>query len=576
MGAIAESLEPRAQLSSDTRELDPKLQLLRNVGLFEDLEADTLAALAASATLRTYAKGALVVRKDDPSQSLLVVASGSVQVVLDPQGAEPVRLGEFRRGEYFGEMSLLDGAPRSASVIALESSEILELPREAVLSRLTPVVSRKLLQDLATRIRRTHGTVSELAEKVYHAAYANVHAAVRVELETIKTLYQRTEQVSTRTLEEAERCAQEATSDANRIVASVQTRIDDALALLKRRIAPLISVIGALLAAIGIKAWSDLSDKYTQALAWHDDIQKIDARARDTDRTLSVVRETMTNLRSAREAAGLNAPVQTPAELRRTALEFERAKAQLYERYVPHYTDYDPAVVFEAVDTFAELAAWGRVDGHPALSRGERVELLSALGFVVRSLGTEDATAALNDRKLRDRYYELAQYANGPDRQQLRETLLGVLARPESPRARDNAAVILASLEEKSASVRDALADMTRDTRPARAAVGAIALAKLLRSQAAWERVKAALEQPSARYEFASLLAQEGPGALRKLAESFGEQQHVGALVEKVRVAISEHKPRNCYEQRYDNWLLACLNGQCGGMTQPIGGECTL
>jgi CRP-like cAMP-binding protein len=591
MAANSEQLDwteaARAHTRSDARALDPKLRLLRQVTLFEELDEDALAALASAATLKTYPKGAMIVRKGDVSRSLLIVASGVVEAVLDSPGSEFVRLCEFKKGDYFGEMSLIDGAPRSASAIAVDTAEILELDSETVLARLTTPMSRKLLTELASRVRRTDSTVTELADKVYRAAYANVHAAVRVELETVKTLYQRTEQVSTRTLEQAEARAEATVSNANRIAAGVQERVDAALALITKRIAPIVSVLTLVLGALGISSYLDLQAKYTEALGWHDALGKFQDRMRSADKSLRVISETMTDLRGAREAASLHAPVQTPAELRRAALDFERAKTELFDRYIlspsegPRFEQFDPEVVFEAVDTFVELAAWGRVDGLPALTHTERMQLISALGFVVRTLAdvndaSTGSTQSLLDSKLRDTYYQLADRTAGADRQQLVAALGRVLDRPPSTRARDNAALILASLSQKTPAVRSVLAAMLADGRPARAAAGAIALAKL-RDPAAWKRIKHGLAEPSTRYAFAALLAHDGQAPLRQLAESFSDGPRLPAIVKSIRTALRRDLPaRNCYEQRYDRWLTQCIDGNCNKGTGPIGGDCEL
>jgi CRP-like cAMP-binding protein len=578
------------QTRSDARALDPKLLLLRQVSLFEGLGEEARSALAAHATLKPYAKGALIVRKGDASRALLIVASGLVEVVLDSPGTEHVRLCEFRKGDYFGEMSLIDGAPRSATAIALEASEILEVDSEAVLAQLTTPMSRKLLKELASRVRRTDGTVIELADKVYRAAYANVNAAVRIELDTVKTLYQRTEQVSHRTLEQAEQRAEATVTDANRIVAGVQARIDSAMALLTKRIAPVVSVVALVLGALGVNSYLDLHAKYKEALGWHDQMGKFQDRVRSADKSLRVISETMTDLRSAREAASLHAPVQTSAELRRAALDFEHAKSELFERYIAspehgvRYEQFDAEVIFEAVDTFVELAAWGRVDGLPSLSHAERLQLLGALGFVVRTLNDVNDAAmsggqSLLDRKLRDTFYQLAERTDGTDRKQLQDGLERIIDRPASSRARDNAALISASLYPKATrAVRTVLAGMMNDTRVWRAATGAIALAGL-RDGAAWKRIKRALDDPSAHYAYAyaALLAQEGQGPLRKLAEALGDGPRLAALVTRMQAAIQNHPPRNCYEERYDKWLTQCLDGKCGAPeTGPIGGDCTL
>jgi CRP-like cAMP-binding protein len=578
--------EKPTRMQTDTRALDPKLQLLRQVSLFEELDDDALRVLAASATLKSYAKGATIVRKDDSSRTLLIVGAGRVEAVLDPLGASPVRLCEFARGDYFGEMSLLDGAPRSATAIAVEPCEILEIDGQAVLAQITTPISRKLLRDLAARVRRTDATVTELADKVYRAAYANVHAAVRVELDTIKTLYQRTEELSHRTLEQAERRGEETLGHANRIVDGVKQRVDGAMALITKRVAPVASLLALVLGGLGIHSYLDLQAKYQEAIGWHDALGKFQERVRSADKSLRVISETMTDLRSAREAASLHVPLETPAELRRAALDFERAKAELYGRYIAtpsegsRYEQFDPEVVFEAVSTFVDLASWGRVDGQPALTQIERRELLGALSFVVRTLSDDTDAASggpLFDRKLRDAYYQLAEPTDGADRRQLVTALGRVLERPVSTRASDNTALILASLSEKTPRVREALARMMIDPQPWRAASGAIALAKL-RDGAAWKRVKRGLGDPSTRYAFTALLAQDGNGTapLRALAEHFADGPRFATMLQSMRAAVAGHVPRNCYEQRYDQWLATCLEGACRSAETPIGGECKL
>lgn len=570
---------------SYTRELDPALRALRRVSLFADLPDEVLANLSSNAAVRRFRQGETIVRQGEESHSLLVVASGVVEVLLDTRGGDSVRLHEFHAGDYFGEMSLLDGRPRSANAIALTDCQILELDREAVLSQTTPL-TRKLLVELAMRVRRTDNTVTDLTDKVSRAAYANVHAAVSVELETIKTLYQRTEHRSNHALEQARERATAACEHADRVAASVQSRIDAGLALLKKRIAPVLTAALALLGVLGVHSYLDLQAKYKEALGWHEALGKFQTRMHAADKSLRVISETMTSLRSTREAAGLHAPVETPAELRRAALDFETAKAELYHRYIAapdqgtRYETFDPEVVYEAIDTFATLAAWGRMDGQPALRHAERRQLLDALGFVVRSLSDVSdsesrGSQSLLDRKLRDTFYLLAEPTAGRERQRLLDSLERIIERPASARARDNAALIAASLHHKTPVTRDALASMLTDARPWRAASGALALAKL-RDQAGWKHIKRALGDPATRYMVAASLAQEGQAPLRQLARSFGDAASLPKLIEQVRRAIEAHRPRNCYEQRFDRWLTMCLDGHCGRGDGAIGGECTL
>lgn len=483
-------------------------------------------------------------------------------------------------------MSLIDGAPRSATVVAREPTEILELDSDAVLARMTPTVWRKLVFELSSRVRRTHDTVADLADKVYHAAYANVNAAVRVELDTIKTLYQRTEATSQKTLEQAEQRSRDAVDQAKRVADGMHQRIDGAMKLITKRLAPIVSAAVFILGAFGIHSYLDLQKKYSEALGWHEALGKFQDRMHSADKALRVISETMTDLRSARDAGRIHAPVQTPAELRRAALDFEHAKSELFERYIAsaddgvRYEHFDPEVVFEAVDTFVELAAWGRVDGEPALSPSERTRLIGALTFVVKSSSdTADATSGaqlLIDRKLRDTFYQLALPVDGTERKRMLVGLERILEHPASRRAKDSAALILASLDQKNAAMRDVLADMAADGRPSRAATGAIALAKLGHA-AGWKQIRDAMGDRAMRYAFASLLAQEGRASLQKLARTFGDAAQVDGMLDAARRAIADHAPNNCYEERYDRWLAQCLADKCpSGGAGPIGGDCTL
>jgi CRP-like cAMP-binding protein len=180
-----------------------------------------------------------------------------VEVVLDGHTGPPLRVCTYERAGYFGEMSLFDGAPRSASAIALCACRIVELPHCALESKMSNDLLRKLLVETAGRVRRTDVTVREYADKIYRSANANAQAAVSVELDSIKTLYQRTEQLAEHALERAEQLSQETLARTEQRAAAVLERADGtradveqqitrALSLLKKRVAPLLAVLGLL------------------------------------------------------------------------------------------------------------------------------------------------------------------------------------------------------------------------------------------------------------------------------------------------------------------------------------------
>lgn len=583
--------------TSDMRELHPALPILRRVSLFSELDEAPLRALAVGSKSTPYRMGSHIVRAGDAGDSLLIVESGVVEVVLERPGGQAIRLSTIHDGEYFGEMSLFDGEARSASAIAATDCRILELDRVRVLDCLQTSPSiHKLLSKLSSRLRHTDSTVRELSEQVYRAAYANVHAAVSVELDTIKLLYQRTEHRSAQVLEQAERSAAETVTrakatleQAEQVTSQVDARVKDTLAIVKKRFVPVMTAIAFVFTAVGIGSFWDLLKKYKEATAMHAEMADFQKQMHEADRSLRIVQETMTDMRSAREAAGLNSSIDTPAALKRVALGYEAAKSELMERYLitrgadRRYAHHEPEVVFEALDTYVTLALRDRPDGDLALNNGVRRALVDALVSVVRRLGdTKGLSVAgrsgwLLDRKLRDLAYQLGVDADTETKQWLIDELSAIAANSDGKRSPDTAALILASLERTTDATRKRLTTLMSDV-PWRAAPAAIALAKQ-GDRNAWQLISDQLEEgDAAAYPFASLLAHEGKNVLASLSNRFGASGSLTKTTKRIQRAITTHEPRNCFEQRYNRWLLTCLVGSCerGRADEPIGGKCTL
>ncbi len=109
--------------------LDPvAVASLRSVPIFAALDEAEHTDLASAATCSVFAAGDAVVRQGEPGTSMFVVASGEVVVTLEPGGQEVARIGP---GGFFGEMSLLTGAPRTATVRPSVDSVIVEMTSEA-------------------------------------------------------------------------------------------------------------------------------------------------------------------------------------------------------------------------------------------------------------------------------------------------------------------------------------------------------------------------------------------------------------------------------------------------------------
>lgn len=103
--------------------------LLRGTHLFRELADDAFAAVLRAFTVRAVERGALVTRQDDPGDAMYIVVAGAFAAsVARPDGSEAT-LGEMRRGEYFGEIALLESSPRTASVRATTAGLVAELTR---------------------------------------------------------------------------------------------------------------------------------------------------------------------------------------------------------------------------------------------------------------------------------------------------------------------------------------------------------------------------------------------------------------------------------------------------------------
>jgi CRP-like cAMP-binding protein len=140
--------------------------LLRGVSLFEDLDPGSAAELERLATPRAYAAGEVVVSADEPGDALYVLAQGKVKVVLYGESGREVILHVFKApGDFFGEMSLLDDEPRSATVIADAPSTLLVLSRAAFQAHLArqPRTALRVLRELSRRLRRADAVIGDLA-----------------------------------------------------------------------------------------------------------------------------------------------------------------------------------------------------------------------------------------------------------------------------------------------------------------------------------------------------------------------------------------------------------------------------
>lgn len=142
-------------------------ELLAQIPLFDTLSTEDTEALAKRLAERKFAAGAKVFDKGDKGSSMYIVLSGAAQIYLPGEGDDRVVLKDVRTGEYFGELSLFDDKPRSASVSASTDTVLLELTREEFAEHLgrSPTAAMAILAEMAERLRETNALLSQRAAR---------------------------------------------------------------------------------------------------------------------------------------------------------------------------------------------------------------------------------------------------------------------------------------------------------------------------------------------------------------------------------------------------------------------------
>jgi CRP/FNR family cyclic AMP-dependent transcriptional regulator len=128
---------------------------LAQVPLFSQLSRRDLKRLAKGTVVRQFNKGHVIVKEGDQALAFYLICSGRAEVVKGAEGPNPRVLNTLGPGDFFGEMALLDGYLRSASVRALEDTECLVLSRWDFLAELRtgPYIAVQMLPVLSRRLR---------------------------------------------------------------------------------------------------------------------------------------------------------------------------------------------------------------------------------------------------------------------------------------------------------------------------------------------------------------------------------------------------------------------------------------
>ncbi|MBN1880588.1 MAG: Crp/Fnr family transcriptional regulator [Deltaproteobacteria bacterium] len=141
-----------------------KINVLKQIPIFANMGQDELSGLAEKAIRKKFKRDTIIVSEGDDGDSLMIILSGQVKVTLLSEDGKEIILSILREGDFFGEMSLLDGEPRSATVIAMKESTLLIIQRQNFLKQIdeNPGLAKAILVEMSMRIRRADRRIGGL------------------------------------------------------------------------------------------------------------------------------------------------------------------------------------------------------------------------------------------------------------------------------------------------------------------------------------------------------------------------------------------------------------------------------
>ena len=158
------------------------LEALRSVPLFASLDDNAATELRSLLTEQVVSSNTRLFRHGDQGNAMYLIESGVVRISLQDEDKNDVTLAELAQGDFFGEMSLIDGRQRSADARVIEDSRLAILSRDAFLAfvRSNPDVALNMLSALTDRLRRTDELLrSRVSRNVNEEAQARLTLADR-------------------------------------------------------------------------------------------------------------------------------------------------------------------------------------------------------------------------------------------------------------------------------------------------------------------------------------------------------------------------------------------------------------
>ncbi len=159
---------------TDTKEIE---KFASKVPLFQGLTDKEYIAICKAMVLKSFNTNEIIVHEgDEESKTFFIISFGKVHVVVLTSEGKKTVLATLRKGDFFGEMSILDGEPRSATVIAAENCRIFMLYRKSLFAILEqyPHIAIRMLVTMSRRIRHSNKHINSLSTMSVYGRVADV------------------------------------------------------------------------------------------------------------------------------------------------------------------------------------------------------------------------------------------------------------------------------------------------------------------------------------------------------------------------------------------------------------------
>ena len=144
---------------------EPQTRSLAGIALLAGLDAGTLQDLERRSRWHRFGAHEQIIDRQSDSQDMYFIVEGAVRVVNHSLSGREITFDEVTTGGHFGELASIDGAPRSASVVALRDTQVAALPPGAFLElvRNQPEIALKVMRDLTQIIRNSTDRIMDLS-----------------------------------------------------------------------------------------------------------------------------------------------------------------------------------------------------------------------------------------------------------------------------------------------------------------------------------------------------------------------------------------------------------------------------